>query len=107
MKIEDIEWGNEEKVENIEDFIEYCSWWGYVEYRWFEDDGDESLMLWLDFPALELFTKLFSPSTIDECEADFQCLFRHDCIVFPHFEWVLEHCDIDERDIKRIFPEDE
>jgi hypothetical protein len=60
--------------------------------------------VWIDFKALKSFAKLFSRDTIDECETDFQCIFRHDCIVFPHFEYILDHCDIEEEDIKKIFP---
>jgi hypothetical protein len=104
MTNEDIENYNEEKIENIQDFVDFWARHYGIEYSWRKDDGDEYLVVWIDFKALKSFTKLFSTDTIDECDTDFQCIFRHDCIVFPHFEYILDHCDIEEEDIKKIFP---
>lgn len=104
MTNDDIENYNEEKIETIEDFVEFWTEWHGFDYEWRNDDGEEYLIVWIDFPALESFSKLLSIDTINECENDFHCIFRHDCIVFPHFERVLEHCYLDEEDFKKIFP---
>ena len=90
----------EDKIEEVSDILEYIA----KEYRWEKDDGDERLMVWIDFRYLKTLTELFSQDTIDECPDDFECILRHDCVVFPHFEYVLPHLDIDEEDIERIFP---
>ena len=103
MKTKDIENYNEEKIKNIADFVDYWCNHRHMEYRWETDDGGEYLMVWLDFCTLKSFTKLFGYDTFEECYDDFECILRYDCIVFPHFERILKHCDIDEEDIKKIF----
>jgi len=103
MKKQDIDEYNHEKIETLEDWVDFWCKWGGFTYEWRKDDGEEYLMVWINFYALKSFTKLFSIDTINECEYDFSCVLRNDCIVFPHFEHILEHTDIDEEDIKKIF----
>lgn len=104
MTNEDIKLYNVDKIENISDFVRFWSKHYGIEYDWRKAEGDEYLIVWLGFHTLVSFGKLFNQDTIDECGDDFKCVFRKDCIVFPHFEHILEHCDIDEENIKKIFP---
>ena len=103
MRIEDIKDLKEDKIVTIEDWVDYNSYWYSFEYRWEKDDGDERLMAWINFNSLKSFVKFFGQDTIDEAYQDFECILRHDCVCFPHFEIVLEHLDMDENEIKRIF----
>lgn len=104
MVINDILGYNADKIETIEDFVDFWSFYNQLEYSWNYDDGDEHLMVWLDFNTLSSFTKLFGQSTIDECYEDFKCILRKDCVVFPHFENALHHLDINEKEIEKLFP---
>lgn len=103
MNSKDIKEYNEDKIENINDFVDYWCYHRHMEYDWRKDDGDEYLIVWLDFCSLKSFTKLFNSDIIDECPSDFECVLRHNCVVFPHFENILEHCNIDKEDINKIF----
>ena len=104
----DIKNFREDKIVNIKDFVQYWSkhYYGF-EYAWKgEYANEERLVVWLNFRALPSLTKLFSQSTIEENEEDFECILRKDCLVFPHFEYILNHTDIDEEDIEELFPKE-
>jgi hypothetical protein len=91
-------------IETIKDFVDFWSQYYGLDYQWKTDDGEKSLMVWIDFKALESFTKLFSSDTINENYQDFECILRAKDIVFPNFENILPYCDIDENDIQELFP---
>ena len=103
MKIEDIKNVRSELIVTFEDWVDYYSFWSCFEYRWEKDDGDEHLMAWVNFNCLKSLMEFFGDDTIDECPDDFECIVRHDCVCFPHFEFALEHLDINEEEIKQIF----
>lgn len=107
MTKEEIKNYDVDKIENISDFVDFWSVHYGIEYEWRKDDGDEQLVVWLNLYTLKSFGKLFSIDTIDDCDEDFKCIFRKDCLVFPHFEYILEHCDIDEEDVEKLFPKNQ
>ena len=103
MRIEDIKEQKEYKIETINDFVQYYSYWYGMDYRWDTDDGDEYLVVWVKFNALRSMTKVIGESFVDENCEDFHCYFKSECICIPHFEDVLERIGFHEDEIKQIF----
>lgn len=66
------------------------------EYHWYDNNGEDDVMLFISVSFVDEFNKLFDSSFYDE---GFECVMKEHYLCF----WMKEACDYYEINIKEIF----